>query len=128
MQALFTGIYNKYSGDTAGLKAAITGLYLTEAPQGTAYPYVVYHLISNVPNWTFTEDMENILIQFSIFDNNSSATTILSIFEKLKTLYDWCVLTVENYNSIYCKREFDILTRENDIWKLDVQYRMEIQK
>jgi len=127
MQVLFEGIYTKFSNDE-DLSGAVTGLYLTEAPQGTAYPYITYHLISNVADWTFTEDMENSLIQFSIFDDSSSSVTILDIFEKLKTLYDWTTLVVEGYNFIYLKREFNILTRENSIWKMDVQYRMEIQK
>jgi len=127
MQVLFQGIWNKFNGNTA-LKAAVTGMYLTEAPQTAIMPYIVYHLISNVADWTYTEDMENALIQFSIYDNNSSSVNILSIFEKLKTCYDWVTLIVTGYNSIYCKREFNILTRENSIWKMDCQYRIEIQQ
>jgi len=127
MQVLFTGLWNKYNGNTA-LKAAVTGMYLTEAPQGTVYPYITYYLISNVADWTYTEDMENSLIQFSIFDNSSSSVKILDIFEKLKTCYDWVTLTVTGYNSIYVKREFNILTRVNDIWNLSCQYRIELQR
>ena len=127
MECLFKGLWNAYNGNAA-LKAVVSGMYLTEAPQGTAYPYIVYHLISNIADWTYTEDMENSLIQFSIFDDHSSSKTILDIFEKLKTCFDWTVLTVAGYNSIYCKREFNILTRDNSIWNLSCQYRMEIQK
>ena len=127
MQVLFTGLWNKYNGNAA-LKAVVSGLYLTEAPQGTTYPYIVYSLVSNVADWTYTENMENSLIQFSIFDDHNSSATILDIFEKLKTCFDWTVLTVAGYNSIYCKREFNILTRDNDIWKMDVQYHIEVQK
>lgn len=127
MQVLFQGIWNEFNNDT-DLKAAVTGMYFTEAPQGTAYPYIVYFEISNVPSWTFTEDMENFLIQFSIYDNNSSSTNILSIFEKLKACYDWCDLSVSGYSHIYMRREFDILTRENEVWHFSCQYRTEIQK
>ncbi len=127
MQVLFTGLYNKYLSNAA-LKAAITGFYFTEAPQDAAMPYVVYNLVSNVPDWTYTEDMENSLIQFSIFDDHSSSTTINDIYEKLTALFDWCVLTIEGYSHIYMKREFNILTRGNDIWKYVIQYRNEIQK
>ena len=127
MQVLFTGLYNKYNGDT-DLKAIITGFYFTEAPQDAVMPYVVYNLVSNVPDWTYTEDMENSLLQFSIFDDHSSSTTINDIYEKLTALFDWCVLTIEGYSHIYMKREFNILTRGNDIWKYVIQYRNEIQK
>ena len=127
MQVLFTGLYNKYLSDAA-LKAAITGFYFTEAPQDAVMPYVVYNLVSNVPDWTYTEDMENSLIQFSIFDNNSSSTTINDIYAKLTALFNWCSLSVTGYSHIYMKREFNILTRENDTWQYVIQYRNEIQK
>ena len=127
MQVLFESIYNKYNGDET-LKAAITGLYLEEAIQNAVYPYVVYHKISGVPDYTFTEDMENVIIQFDIYDDNSSSATINDIYTKLTALYDWCSLTVTNWNSIYMKRELDNLVKENDIWHYFCQYRLEIQK
>ena len=127
MKELFTGIYSKYSGNEA-LKAAITGFYFTEAPQDAVMPYVVYNLVSNVPDWTYTEDMENSLLQFSIFDDHSSSTTINDIYAKLTALFNWCSLSVTGYSHIYMKREFNILTRENDTWQYVIQYRNEIQK
>jgi len=127
MQVLFTGIYSKFSGNSA-LSGAVTGLYLNKAPQGTAYPYIVYHKISGRPDYTFSEDMENVLIQFNIYDSNSSSATINDIYTKLTALYDWCTLDVTGWDSIYMKREFDDLTRENDIWRYLVQFRLEIQQ
>lgn len=127
MQVLFEGIWNKYNGNAA-LKAVVTGMYFTEAPQGTAYPYIVYHKISGVPGYTYTEDMENIIIQFNIFDNNNSVITINDIYTKLTALYDWTTLTVSGYSSIYCKRELDKLEKNDGIWNYFLQYRLEIQK
>jgi len=127
MQVLFTGLWNKFNGNAA-LKAVVSGMYLTEAPQGTAYPYITYHKISGVADYTFTEDMENVIIQFNIFDDNNSSTTINDIYTKLTALYDWCSLTVVGWDSIYMRRELDNLTRENDVWNYFVQYRLEIQK
>jgi len=127
MQVLFTGLWNKYNGNAA-LKAVVSGMYLTEAPQGTEYPYIVYHKISGVPDHTYTEDMENVIIQFNIFDDHNSSTTINDIYTKLTALYDWCSLTVVGWDSIYMKRELDNLTRDNGIWNYFVQYRLEIQK
>ena len=127
MQALFTGLYNKYLSD-ADLKAVITDLYNTEAPQDAVMPYIVYHKISGVPNYTYTEEAENVIIQFNIFDDHSSSTTVNDIYAKLTALFDWCTLTVAGWNSIYMKRELDNLNRSNDIWNYFVQYRLEIQK
>lgn len=127
MQVLFQGLWNKYNGNAA-LKAVVSGMYFTEAPQGTAYPYIVYHKISGVADYTFTEDMENVIIQFNIYSDSNSSTTINDIYTKLTALYDWCSLTVTGWNSIYMKRELDNLTRDNGVWNYFVQYRLEIQK
>jgi len=127
MQVLFQGLWNKYNGNAA-LKAVVSGMYLTEAPQGTAYPYIVYHKIDGRPDYTYTEDMENVIIQFNIYDDNNSSTTINDIYTKLTALYDWCSLTISGWDSIYMKRELDNLTKENDVWNYFVQYRLEIQK
>ena len=127
MQALFTGLYNKYNGDT-DLKAVITGFYFTEAPQDAVMPYIVYNKISGRPDYTYTEDMENVLIQFNIYDDHSSSTTINDIYKKLTALFDWCVLSVDGWSSIYMKRELDMLTRTNDTWDYFLEYRLEIQQ
>jgi len=127
MQVLFQGLWNKYNGNAA-LKAVVSGMYLTEAPQGTVYPYITYHKISGVADYTYTEDMENVIIQFNIYDDHNSSTTINDIYTKLTALYDWCSLTVAGWNTIYMKRELDNLTKDNGIWNYFVQYRLEIQK
>jgi len=129
MQVLFESIWNKYNG-SSGLKAATTGgMYFTEAPQGTVYPYGVYHLITNVPSWTFDADMENYIIQFNLFDDDSSSTVINTAFKALTEEYDWCDdLNTSGYSNIYMKREISSLTRESDVWNYFVQYRIEVQK
>lgn len=130
MQALFTSIYSKYNGDTTGLKAAINGMHLTEAPQGQTYPYGVYHLISDVPSWIFGTDentMENYIIQFNLYSENSSSTEVNTAFSALTALYDWCDLSTSGYSNIYMKREMSLLTRESDIWNYMISYRAEIQ-
>ena len=65
IQALLEGIWDKYDG--SALESEINGMFFTYSPQGTAYPYGVYHLISNVPSWTFDADMENYIIQFNLY-------------------------------------------------------------
>jgi len=127
MQVLFESIWNKYNG-SSGLKATIEGMYFTEAPQGQTYPYGVYHLITNVPSWTFDADMENYIIQFNLFNDDSSSTDINTAFKALTDLYDWCDLDTSGYSNIYMKREISNLTKESDIWNYFVQYRIEVQK
>lgn len=134
MQVLFEGIYDEFTGSTGAgsLYVELGGrLHFTEAPQGSAYPYGVYHLISNVPSWIFGTDentMENYIIQFNLYSEKNSSTDINTAFLALTTLYDWCDLDVDGYSHIYMKREINNLTRENDIWNYFVQYRIEVQK
>ena len=127
MQVLFTGLWNKYNGNAA-LKAVVSGMYFAKAPQGTAYPYIVYHKISGRPDYTYTENMENVIFQFNIYDDHNGSTTVNDIFKKFTALYDWCSLTVVGWDSIYMKRELDDLKNENDIWNYFLQYRLEIQQ
>lgn len=123
MQVLFESIYEKFTDSTGE-----SPLYFSEAPQGQTYPYCVYHLISDVPSWTFDADMENYLIQFNLYSEKNSSTEINTAFTELTTLYDWCDLDTSGYSNIYMKREFSNLTRESDTWNYVVQYRIEVQK
>lgn len=130
MQVLFEGIWDKYDG--SALESEINGMFFTEAPQGSTYPYGVYHLISNVPSWVFgttANTMENYIIQFNLYSEKSSSTDINTAFLALTTLYDWCDLTIDGYSHIYMKREMSNLTRESvsRIWDYFVQYRIETQ-
>lgn len=129
MKDLFEAIYSKFDNHPE-LKGLVTDMYLTEAPQGTAFPYIVYSLVSNVPHWTFTEDFENALIQFNIFSEKTSATETLDIQKLLFACYDWQVLNfgvTPAYYSIYLKRELNRLVRVDNIWQAVIQYRIELE-
>lgn len=132
MQVLFESIYDKFTSSTGAgsLYTELGGrLHFSEAPQGQIYPYGVYHLISNVPSWTFDADMENYLIQFNLYSEKGSSTEINTAFLALTDLYDWCNdLNTSGYSNIYMKRELSLLTRESDIWNYMIEYRIEIQK
>lgn len=131
MQALFSGLYSEFTGSTgAGSLYTLLGgrLHPIEAPQGSAYPYGVYHLISDVPEYTFNETIENAIIQFNLFDDNNSATNINTEFTALTTLYDWSTISISGYTSVYMRRELSYLIREYDVWNYMIQYRLVFQK
>lgn len=135
MQVLFKSIYKKFT-DSKGSTGADAlydkltgGLHFSEASQGAEYPYGVYHLISDVPSWTFDADMENYLIQFNLYSEKNSSTEVNTAFTALTNLYDWCKnLDTSGYSNIYMKREISNLTKESDIWNYFIQYRIEVQK
>ena len=131
MNELFKGIYTKYKSSTGAgsLYADLTGgLHNTAVPQGTAYPYAAFYLISNVPHWTFDATMENSIVQFSIFDDDSNVSDIGDLYKELTDLYDWTDLTLDNYSSVFLKRESSNLLKNEDVWQYVISYRTEIQK
>lgn len=132
MTDLFTAIKTEFDGNADLVGALTGGLYLQQAPQNTAFPYGIYFLVANVPEWTFTENVETAVIQFSLFDydedNPLSATIICDAYTKLQACYDWCTLTISNYTSIYMKRELGRLLRTEGVWQYSVDYRCYIQE
>jgi len=131
MNDLFKAIYGKFTGSTGSdsLYVALDGgMYNTQAQQDATRPYVVFFLISDIPHWTFDATMENALIQFNIYDENPSVEYVGNLYEKLTSLYDWTTLDIDNYHSIYLKREFSNLEQFSEIWQYVCQYRVEIQK
>lgn len=128
MNTLFTAIYTAYLA--SGLPAAgMTDLYNTEAPAGVAFPYGVFTLVSDVPDGTFTEDFENCLVQFNLFsDHRTSPVEICTLFELLKTAFDFVDLTVSGYKSVSLTREMSTLLRIDMVWQYTITYRIYLEQ
>jgi len=93
MLNLSKAIFGKLS--TSALSAHIANrMFKGRAPEGAEYPYIVYLIVSNSPEKTFSEDFENTIIQFSIFSSASGSTEVEDIYTDLKTLYDECAMTI----------------------------------
>ncbi len=139
MKDLFAAIYNQFA-NTSGSPPVNTTIYTdlggrlfnTFAPQGTQYPYAVFQLVSDVPEWTFTEDLEDVILQFNIFDNGESSANVCQYFTDLDALYHQCILTLSNYDCLYMFREISHLLRhdepEGGVWQYLVQYRILLQE
>lgn len=113
MLNLKKAIYGKLSG--SALDAHIAGrLFDTQAPDGSEYPYVVYMIVSNYPEKTFTEDFEVVLIQFSLFSATpGDSTEVEGMYTDLKTLFDECAMTVTGSSWFYwMKRQSATLMME----------------
>lgn len=127
MTDLFAAIVTRYGA--VALSSSLTGgLWNTEAPQETECPYGVFQLISDVPDWTFEEDFENILFQFNLFSDTSDPVEICILFELLKTAFDFFDLIIDNHEIVSLVRENSILTRIENIWQYNVTYRIVFQK
>lgn len=134
MNVLFTGLTSLFTGTTAhAYYVAIGGRqYLNRALQGATLPYVIFFMVSDVADRSFTEQEEEFLIQFNIFTEQPDATEAGTILAALYTRYDYCTLTVSGYNFISMQRDFAVpnndLTQDTPIHGYSVQYTVNIQK
>jgi len=117
MQALSTAIYGKLAGSS--LDTDIGGrLFKGEAPQGSQLPYVVFFIVSNVPEYPGGKTIEQVLLQFSLFSSASGSTEIETMLTHLRSLYDDVVLTITGYTSIYFIRG-NLTTMRDEITTAD---------
>jgi len=113
MTNILTALYGKFAGSS--LSSDVGGrLFLDQAPDGCEYPYVVYQIVSGVPDKTFTEVYTDTLIQFSLFSSSSSVLEIATMYADLKTLLDECSLTITGSTLVWM-REQNLVTMMEDI-------------
>jgi hypothetical protein len=104
MNNLLTAIATKIAGST--LSNDVGGrIYLDQAEQGAQLPYIVFFIVTDVPSHTFTEDFEDVLIQFSMFSASEGATEITTMYGHLKALFDECALTITDSTLVYMRRQ-----------------------
>lgn len=101
MKNLTTAIFGKLSGSS--LSTDIGGrLYKGRAPEGAVYPYVVYFVVSDLPEYPGTKTIERVRIQFSLYSADQSSTAeIEDMLTYLRSLYDDCSLTITSNTLIY---------------------------
>lgn len=134
MKALFDAILVKFNGTAPTYTPAYTnctgGLHREFAPQKKAMPYAVMHLVSGNPEDTFTERGESFLIQFNIYTDTVTSTTLDTIASAFMTLYDYCTLSVSGYYFITMHRVFSTSFWNDELknWTYVIQYRIQIQK
>lgn len=135
MKNLTTAIYGKLTGST--LSSAVGGrVFRGVAPGGTEFPYVVYSLISDVPEYTFSETLEDVTIQFDIFSKASSSSEVEDLFGYLKSLYDFCSMTITGGSLLYMRRNVAILYTEDfttpsgteTVWHYSVDYEIMMKR
>jgi hypothetical protein len=115
MKDLLTAIMTKITTGPSALYSDVGGrVYLDQAPEGTVFPYVVIFIVSGVPADNFTDQIDDLLIQFSLFSESASVTEISTMYADLKTLFDNVSLAVTGCNMAWMKRE-NLTTITEDI-------------
>lgn len=127
--AILTGIATKFSG-SAFSTAIGARLYSRFVPDKPTFPYGVVNVQGAEHDWNFSDDFEEVDVQFSIFSNSTSEVEITAILTNLITLYDDCTLTVSGYTSVYMQREriISMGDAENGVRQFTVIYNLLIEK
>ena len=124
MQQLSKAIAAQYDANAA-LKAALTyGLWDTEAPQLTAYPYGVFQLVSHHDDLTFTDTLENCMVQFKIYHKSSSSVTLDAILKLLLAAFDFATLTIDDYTFVAMHKENIIQNKIDGVWEYLILFRV----
>lgn len=134
MKNLSTAIFGKLSGSL--LDTDIGGrLFKGQAPDAAEFPYVVYQIVSDVPDDVFAKKGESVLIQFSLFSSASGSTEIEDMYSHLKTLYDDCSMTITGATLAWFHRvsatlmveEYTTTAGTQKVWHYAVDYEVTIQ-
>ena len=104
-------------------------VFYARALQGIAFPYCVFSFYTDNYSFDSGNEWEEVYIQFSLFDNNSSSGDISTLESNLIDLLDGATLTFTNYTQISLTR----LSKrhsidEDNIWQTIIEYRIEMEK
>jgi hypothetical protein len=104
MNNLLTAIMTKCAG--SALSTDVGGrIFLDEAPEGSEFPYVVFRIIVSGQQDTFSDQIEDTLIRFSLFSISESAAEITAIYADLMALFDWQAVTITGGTCIWVVRQ-----------------------
>ncbi len=135
MRALSTAIYSKVAGSP--FYTAIGGrFYKNRVPQDMAWPYAIYFIITNSPENTFTDHIENVIVQFSLFSSTSSSSEIEDLYTLLKNIFDDTTFTITGNKLIVLERQSASLesipadTEEGtgEYWQYDIDFNITMQR
>ena len=137
MKNLSAAIYSKVTG--SAFSTSIGGrFYKGRAPQGATWPYAVYYIISDVPDNTFTDSIEDVIVQFTIFSKASGTTEILDIAANMESLFDDSTFSVTGNTLVMMLRTGgngdprsvfdDTEGGEGLYWQLDTDYNVILKR
>lgn len=136
MTPLAEAIMARYNSGAGAAFKAVTpgGLWLEDAPQfadeADKKDYAVFGFPNIGHEETFTSNMEDPLVQFTLVSFDRDAKAVGDMFTKLKALFDQCELTVAGFDFIEMRRDVSNLVRdpEDDAWDFMVDYQVQLQK
>ena len=129
MNVLLTGIYTLFNASNTFKTAVDSKMYTRYAPQGTTYPYAIFDIVTGIGDWNFTQEFDDIDVQFNLFSQSSSETEIGTLYSTLRALYDDCTLTVAGYTALFMQYDqyWSSMNVDEEIRQYTVQYNILLQ-
>jgi len=127
INALNTGIYNALN--VADVTDLVTGIYHRKAPQGTAYPYVCYWIVTGSNEDTFSEWRDETLCQIDIWSDSNSAKECGDISKQITEEMDEAGLEV-GASAYFCQRQGPprlLYEDENKRFHMILEYRIKVE-
>ena len=90
-------------------------------------PYGVMSMVSNVPDWTYTENFEDFILQFTLYSETPTCEEILDAAVALKSAFDFFDLNVAGFLTVSMTRVVSTLVRVEKIWQYNVSYYIKLQ-
>lgn len=102
MNALFAAIMTHFAlVPGSGFYNDIGGrMYLDVAPQESTFPYAVFFMAADENDPDFTDEHEDIEIQFNIFTQDNSGLAAGTLLGSLKTMFDYAALSVTGWSQL----------------------------
>lgn len=142
MKAITTGLISLFTAAPGGVHndfwTDVNGrLFDTLAPDKTPMPYAIYLFVSDVDQDSFTENMKEIHIQFSLFSDSGSSAQIKDmdthltamLKDKVFTVTGWTVETTRrvNGNGPYLTPA-DLEAGTGKYWQTDIDFELVVNK
>lgn len=137
MKIFYTALMTYFNVSNNFYDAIGGRLYQEEAPEHTVYPYAVFKHINDNQIDTFDSEIDDIIIQFSIYSEKSSSVEIHGAMTYLKALFNDCAFTVANGTVVCFYRLNDGLQREEvtttksgvqKVWHYHIDYNVVFER
>ena len=134
MEALFDALYNYLIttpfGELLAEEEEEYKLYNTEAPEEVTSPYAVYQLVTSVPDWTFVERNEDVLIQFNLFSDGDTCEEVSDLAAALCDALEFqdSELVIESAKAFSLTRVASLLSKVDGIWCGNITFRIIYKK
>ncbi len=140
MDALRIGIFNLFTAGGSFFDAVNGRLFFGDAPEGTNLqdgPYAIFFYVSDVDEDTFSENMKEVYVQFSLFSGDSSPAAILAMDTYLTTMFKDRVFDVAGWTVVVMRRvqgsgpinvPADVDAGTGRYWQFDSDYTVLLSK